>query len=116
MADNKSGTRNASLVQHPPGMTVGKIVLDATAIVVTDHLRVETGFKPRYVRWMTGAGVILEWFEGMAANTCFKTAADGTRTVEATGITVDARGFRVLQAAALAGVLASSTNYYTAQV
>jgi hypothetical protein len=57
--------------------------------------------------------VEVEWFEGMA---CLKTAAAGTRTLETTngGITVDDKGFRVLQNATLAAVLASKTCYYEA--
>jgi hypothetical protein len=38
-----------------------------------------TGFKPRNVRWQAASGIVIEWFEGMAANTCFKTAATGAR-------------------------------------
>ena len=59
----------------------------------------------------------IEWFEGMAANTCIKTIAAGTRTLETAngGITVDERGFRVLQNATLAAILASKTCYWQAR-
>ena len=60
---------------------------------------------------------MFEWFEGMADNTCIKTAAAGTRTLEAAngGITVDAQGFRVLQNATLGAVAASKTCYWVAR-
>lgn len=53
----------------------------------------------------------------MAANTCLKTAAAGTRTLETSngGITVDENGFRVLQNATLAAILASKTCFYEAR-
>ena len=53
----------------------------------------------------------------MTANTCMKTAAAGTRTLETTngGITVDEKGFRVLQNATLAAILASKTCFYEAR-
>ena len=119
MADNTAGqTLTASQDQGTPGYALGKIVLDATAIVATDDLYVRTGFKPRNVRFQAASGVVIEWLEGMAANTCFKTAAAGARTLESAngGITVDDTGFRVRQNATLAAVLASTTNYYTANV
>jgi hypothetical protein len=118
MADNIAGqTRTASISQDYPGAASGIVVYDATAIVATDTTAIETGFKPRHVRWVNMTDRIeIEWFEGMAANTCLKTAAAGTRTLETTngGITVDDRGFRVLQNATLAAVLASKTCYYVA--
>lgn len=119
MADNIAGqTRSASDKQDSPSTAFGKIVYDATAITATDHTRVVTGFKPRYVRWVNVTDrVEVEWFEGMDANTCIKTAANGTRTLETTngGITVDERGFRVLQNATLAAILASKTCVYEAR-
>ena len=55
----------------------------------------------------------------MDANTCLKTVAAGTRTLETSGgnggVTVDDKGFRVLQNATLAAILASKTCYYEAQ-
>lgn len=106
---------NAGDVRH---LASGKITLDATVIVATDHLRVITGFKPRYVHFVNATDrVTVEWHEGMADNTCLKTAAAGTRTLETTngGITVDDRGFRVLQNATLAAVLASKVIYWIAE-
>jgi len=119
MADNTAGqTKTISADQGTPGFALGKIVLDATAIVATDSLPVTIGFQPRYVRVTASGGVMIEWYEGMAANTCFKTASTGARTLEVAngGITVNETGFRVLQNATLAAVLASSTLYYVAQV
>jgi hypothetical protein len=118
MADNTAGqTRTASIRQDYPGTARGSVVYDATAIVAADSTAIETGFKPKYVRWINMTDrVEIEWFEGMAANTCLKTIAAGTRTLETAngGVTVDDRGFRVLQNATLAAVLASKTCYYEA--
>ena len=121
MADNTAGqTRTNSDKSDAPSAAQGKVVYDATAITATDYTRVETGFKPRYVRWVNLTDrVEVEWFEGMDANTCLKTVAAGTRTLETSGgnggITVDERGFRVLQNATLAAVLASKTCVYEAR-
>ena len=119
MADNISGqTRTNSDKQDSPSIARGSVVYDATAITAADSTRVLTGFKPRYVRWVNLTDrVEVEWFEGMTANTCMKTAAAGTRTLETTngGITVDDKGFRVLQNATLAAILASKTCHYEAR-
>jgi hypothetical protein len=121
MADNTAGqTRTNSDKSDSPSAAQGKVIYDATAIVATDSTRVDTGFKPRYVRWVNLTDrVEIEWFEGMDANTCLKTVAAGTRTLETSGgnggITVDERGFRVLQNATLAAILASKTCVYEAR-
>lgn len=119
MADNTAGqTVSQSLDQGTPSRAFGKDVFDATAITATEYVSVVTGFKPRYVRWENATDrVSIEWFEGMADNTCIKIAANGTRTLETTngGVTVNDKGFRVLQNATLAAVLASKTCYWTAQ-
>ena len=119
MADNIAGqTRTNSDKQDSPATARGKIVFDATAITAADSTRVLTGFKPRYVRWVNLTDRIeVEWFEGMDANTCLKTIAAGTRTLETTngGVTVDDKGFRVLQNATLAAILASKTCHYEAR-
>ena len=119
MADNVAGqTASQSSDQLTTGSSQGKVVYDATAIVAADSTRVQVGFKPRYVRWENATDrVMIEWFEGMADNTCIKTAAAGTRTLEAAngGITVDAQGFRVLQNATLAAIAASKTCYWVAR-
>lgn len=118
MADNILGqTKTDSDKQDSPGTARGKVVYDATTIVATEYTRILTGFKPRYVRWVNLTDrVEIEWFEGMTANTSLKTAAAGTRTLETTngGITVDDKGFRVLQNATLAAILASKDCYYEA--
>lgn len=119
MADNILGqTTSQSADQGTPSFAAGKIVYDSTAITATEYTRVQTGFKPRYVCWENATDrTRVEWFEGMADNTSIKTVAAGTRTLETTngGITVDAQGFRVLQNATLAAILASKTCYWTAR-
>lgn len=117
MADNTTFAQTGSNDQLTTGATHGKVVYDATAIVAADSTRIVTGFKPRYVIWENATDrTRIEWFEGMADNTCIKTAAAGTRTLEVAngGITVDSQGFRVLQNATLAAVLASKTCYFRA--
>lgn len=100
-----------------PAFKTGRIVYDATAIVVTDVTAVALGLTAKYICWENLTDrVKLEWYEGMAANSCVKTAAAGTRTLEVTGITVCdsdgtanvmGRSFSVLQSVALGAVAAS---------
>ena len=121
MADNTAGqTVSQSAEMDAPSRAQGKDVFDATAITTTAYVSVTTGFKPRYVRWENATDrVMVEWLEGMADDSCIKTAANGTRTLEVTGgnggITVNTSGFRVLQNATLAAVLASKTCYWKAE-
>ena len=101
-----------------PLTAVGKVV-GAASITATSYLRVQTGFKPKYVCFENATDRIkVEWYEGMADDSCIKTAAAGTRTLEVTGgnggITVDSRGFRVLQNATLAVVTADDTHVWRA--
>ena len=120
MADNVAGqTASQSPDQLTSGSAQGKVVYDATTIVAADSTRVQVGFLPRYVRWDNATDrTMIEWFEGMAANTCIKTAAAGTRTLETAngGITIcdsdgtantNGKAFSVLQNATLAAILAS---------
>src|SRR4030065_1082724 len=108
MADNALGqTLVQAADQGTPSRAFGKDTFDATTIVATEYVLVTTGFKPRYVRGENAPDrIMIEWFEGMAANTCIKTAAAGTRTLETTngGITVSATGFSVLHNAQLAAI------------
>lgn len=97
----------------------GRITYPATTIVAADYTVINTGFTPRYVQWCdVTSRVQIEWFEGMAADTCIKTAANGTRTIETTnlGITIcdsdgtantEGRAFKVSQNATLAAIIAS---------
>jgi len=110
---------NASQGNDFPSAAAGRITFPATTIVAADFTVVDIGFTPRYIQWCDVTSRIqIEWFDGMAANTCIKTAANGTRTIETTngGITIcDAdgtanaagRSFKVLQNATLAAILAS---------
>lgn len=117
MADNAVATQTVSDPSSVKNFASGKVVFDATAITAADSLRVSCGFKPKKVRWWNATDrITVEWYEGMAANTSLKTAAAGTQTLEVAngGITVDDRGFRVLQNATLAAILASKTCYWEA--
>ena len=80
-------------------MEVGQVVTDAAAAADTTF---NTGFTPRYVQWVDRTTLtMLEWFEGMAANSAVRTVAAGTRTLDvAAGITVadpatGVRGFTI---------------------
>ena len=129
MAINTAGqtlTGNAPSYDAPKSK-VGRLVFDATAIVAADSVLMTLGFTPKYIAVENVTDrVKIEWYEGMAANTCIKTAAAGTRTLETTngGITVcdsdgtanvNGRYFSVLQNATLAVILASKTITWMAQ-
>lgn len=119
MAENTAGqtlTYNAS--QGTPAFANGKDVFDATAITATDYVEVTVGFKPKYVCWTDATNrITVEWYEGMADDTCIKTIAAGDRTLETTnqGITPIGNGFRVSQNATLIAVVASATCYWRCQ-
>lgn len=115
MAQNIAGqTKTYNISQGTTAFANGLDVFDATAIVAADYVEIVVGFKPKYVKWENVTDRVCgEFYEGMADNSCIKTAAAGTRTLEVTGgnggITLTNTGFRVLQNATLALVLASKT-------
>ncbi len=97
----------------------GKVVFDATAITAADYVEIDVGFKPHYVKWDNVTDRVMgEHYFGMADESCVKTVAAGTRTLEVTGgnkgITLTDRGFRVAQNATLALILASKTCHFVA--
>jgi hypothetical protein len=101
------------------GAVTGKVVFDATAITAADYIEIDLGFAPRYVSFQNVTDRIgAEFYQGMDADSCIKTAAAGTRTLEVTGgnkgITLTARGFRVAQNATLAVIAASKTCVFQA--
>ena len=105
----------------PPKSKVGRVVFDGTSITAADYAVYSVGFTPRYVRFQNITDRIsVERFEGMTADTCLKTAAAGTKTIETTnlGITIcdsdgtantSGRYFKVAQNATLAVIAASKT-------
>ena len=109
-----------------PKSKVGRLVLDATALTAAEYLLFEIGFTPKYVCFENVTDRIkVEWYDGMAADTCIKTAANGTRTLETTnkGITIcDSDGtanaagryFTVSQNATLAVTTASDVHTFIA--
>ena len=123
MAVNSSGQTLSgnTPAADPPKSKVGRVVFDATSITAADHSVYSVGFTPRYVRFENITDrIAVEWFEGMAADTCLKTAAAGTKTIETTnlGITIcdsdgtantSGRYFKVAQNATQA-VIAASKN------
>jgi hypothetical protein len=127
MAINSTYTQNGNTpAADGARVKVGRLTLGADSITATDHLLQEVGFTPRYIRfWNVTDRISIEWYEGMAANTCLKTAAAGTQTLETTngGITVcdsdgtantSGRCFKVLQNATLAVVVASKVLTWVA--
>lgn len=118
MATNTAYTAAQSAAIDAPQAAQGYITFPGTAIVAADSVVIATGFLPRKVEWTDVTSRIkIEWLEGMAANTCVKTAANGVRTLETTngGITVSATGFSVLQNATLAAILASEVCAWRAE-
>lgn len=119
MADNTAGqTIVNGIDQSGAQYATGKITYDATAITATDYTRVFTGFKPRYIRWTNLTDrTVIEWQEGFGANECLKTIAAGTKTLDTTAaaVVVDNAGFRILQNATLAAILASKVCYWEAR-
>lgn len=121
MAQNTAGqtlTYNPS--QGSAAWANGLDVFDATGITAADYVEINVGFKPKYVKWENVTDRVCgEFYEGMAADSCIKTVAAGTRTLEITsgngGITLTQTGFRVLQNATLALVLASKTCAWQAR-
>ena len=94
------------------GLTVGKIVFPADSITAADYVELDIGAKPSYVSFQNVTDRIgIEHWIGDTDNTCLKSAANGTRTLETTngGITLTTRGFRVTQNATLAVIAASKT-------
>lgn len=119
MADNTAGQTITRGVDQPGSQfATGKIAYDATEIVATDYTRVLVGFRPRYIKWTNLTDRIsVEWQEGFGSAECLKTAAAGTRTLDTTAaaVVVDDKGFRILQNATLAAILASKTCYWEAR-
>lgn len=69
-----------------PKFAEGSITFDATAITAADYVSINVGFVPRYFCWCNDTSRIqIEWRDGMAQDSCIKTAAAGTRTLEVTG-------------------------------
>lgn len=87
MAINVAGQTLAQTVSDGiPKYASGSDTFDATAITATDFVKVTCGFIPRYFVWSNDTDrVMIEWRDGMAENSCIKTAAAGTRTLEVTG-------------------------------
>lgn len=117
MAENVTYTLTRYNAEVSPGLVVGKVVFDATAITAADYVEIDVGFQPKYVNWLNVTDRVGgEHWKGMADESCLKTAAAGTRTLEVTGgnkgITLTPRGFRVAQNATLALILASKTIHF----
>lgn len=96
----------------------GKITFPADSITAADYISIECGFTPKRVTFVNATDRIrVEYFEGMADDTCIKTAAAGTVTLETTnkGITVSGNGFTVSQNATLAVIAASKVCYWVAE-
>jgi hypothetical protein len=127
MAINSTYTQNnASQKQDAPSFASGRLTFGATSLTATDYVLQTTGFTPRYIRWWNVTDRIsVEWFEGMAADTCLKTAANGTQTIETTnkGLTVcdsdgtantAGRSFKISQNATLAVIATTTVSNWVA--
>lgn len=120
MAINSTYTQNnASQKGDAPALAAGRLTFGADSITAADYVVQTCGFTPRYIRVENVTdSIAVEWFEGMAADTCVKTAANGAKTLETTnlGLTVcdsdgtantSGRSFKVAQNATLAVIAAS---------
>ena len=117
MAENTTYTLAKSGAQDAPQFASGYVTA-LTASTAGDYVEFDIGFKPRYVCLENVTDRIkVEWYEGMAADTCIKTAAAGTRTLETTnqGITVTEKTFQVSQNATLAAVVTGKTLAFVAR-
>ena len=118
MAINSTGiTTTFNQSQANGQVAVGKVVFDSTSITAGDYIQVTCGFKPKYVKFQNATDrIAVEFFEGMTDDTCIKTAAAGTVTIETTnkGLTPTTAGFQVSQNATLAVIAASKTCYFVA--
>jgi len=69
-----------------PKYAAGSVVFDATAITAADYWQVNCGFVPKYFVFSNDTDrTMIEWRDGMAQDSCIKTVAAGTRTLEITG-------------------------------
>lgn len=120
MALNTTFTQNGNTIAADGArVKVGRLTLPADSITTTDYLLQEVGFTPRQVIFINLTDRIsVAWYEGMADDTCLKTAAAGTQTLETTnkGITIcdsegnaktTGRNFKVSQNGTLAVIAAS---------
>lgn len=108
-----------------PKIKTGRFTHDAS-LTATDYLLFECGFTPKYVRVVNITDRIqVEWFEGMADDTCLKRVAAGDMSIETTnkGITItDADGnpsttgrcFTVSKNATLAVITADDVHTWIA--
>ena len=118
MATNTAYSGAQSNAIDGPLRAHGFITYPGTSIVAADSTVIATGFKPRYICWENLTDQLrFEWYEGMAASTCVKTIANGTRTLDVTngGPTVSEVGFSMLQNATLAAILASKVIAWRAE-
>lgn len=120
MAINSTYTQSSGPdAGKPLNVANGRITFDATAITAADYVVQTCGFVPKYIKVENVTDRIsVEWHAGMAADTCVKTAAAGTKTLETTnlGLTVcdsdgtansAGRSFKISQNATLAVIAAS---------
>lgn len=126
MANNSTFTQSALDAGKPLNVANGRITMPADAITAADYLVQTCGFVPKYIKVENVTDRIsVEWHAGMAADTCVKTAAAGTKTLETTnlGLTVcdsdgtantAGRSFKISQNATLAVIAASKVLNWVA--
>ena len=82
----------------PAQSSFGKVTTDGTGLTAANFIVVHVGFTPKYFRWLNITDQVgIEWMEGMAADTSFKTIANGTRTLETTN-----QGIQIVHPTAMA--------------
>ncbi len=113
------------IASDSPKIAVGRFTHDAS-LTATDYLLFNCGFTPKYVRVVNVTDQIqVEWFEGMADDSCLKRVKAGDMTLETTnkGITitdsagepnVNGRCFCVSKNATLAVITADDVHTWMA--
>jgi hypothetical protein len=107
MAVNTTYTQsNGPSNAKPMQMAAGRITFGADSITAADYVVQQLGFTPRYIKVENVTDRIsAEWYEGMTADTCIKTAANGTKTLETTN-----KGLAVCDSA---GTASSTGSYFS---
>lgn len=69
-----------------PKYAAGSVVFDGTSITAADYINLTVGFVPKYFVFSNDTDrIMVEWRDGMAQDSCIKTATNGTRSLEVTG-------------------------------
>lgn len=108
-----------------PMFASGKMTVHSTTVDTADYFIVPVGFTARHIRLYNTTGIYIEWFYGMAADSCLKRVAAGDASLETSNLgvticdsdgTANAAGryFKVSGNTTLIAVTASDVIYWMA--